>query len=187
MNQNILYSAKLKRLLIYYIAVGVLSACVLSGIIILKKYEDSFSDTVKKLQTVKKNFARTGDIIKDMDLSTSAIKVVIPSDFTSKAPEDLIFIGLDDIKSRFGDAEISITNLEYRGEEVSLPVNIKGGMKDYITLVNNCGYLQSMSFPFFSIGSISLSQVQGKGSVSVVYEISGTLKISSRQLPKTPK
>jgi hypothetical protein len=187
MNQNILYNARLKRLLVYYITAGVLSACILSGIIILKKYEVSFSDTIKKLQTVKKNFARTGDIIKDMNLSAAAVRVVIPSDFMAKAPEDLIFIGLDDIKSRFGDAEISITNLEYRGEEVSLPVNIKGGMKDYMTLVNNCGYLPSMSFPFFSINSMSLSQVQGKGSVSAAYEISGTLRISSRQLPKTLK
>jgi hypothetical protein len=146
MNQNILYNARLKRLLVYYITAGVLSACILSGIIILKKYEVSFSDTIKKLQTVKKNFARTGDIIKDMNLSAAAVRVVIPSDFMAKAPEDLIFIGLDDIKSRFGDAEISITNLEYRGEEVSLPVNIKGGMKDYMTLVNNCGYLPSSHF-----------------------------------------
>lgn len=170
----------MKRTLSYYIISGVLFLMVLAGVIISKRYSDSLLDTQKKLETVKINLMSMKDAQVDMEKTIADLKAIVPSDFASRTPEEHIFIGLDELKFRMKDAEIVVTNMEYKGEEVSLPVTIKSSIsgkaagKDYASFMNDIGYLQSMGFPFFYISSISMSQSQDKASVS--YEIKGALK-----------
>ncbi len=166
----------LKKLLFLYAVSGVLFLIALGGVIVLKKYGDSLSNTMNRLQTAKQNLIRIKEAHKDIAETIAEMKSIVPEDAAVRGPEERIFIGIDELKSRLKNAEVSITNIEYKGDEVSLPVGIKASAagKDYAAFVNAVGYLQSMSFPFFSIGSISISASQDK--TAVLYEIKGTLK-----------
>ncbi|MCL4455998.1 MAG: hypothetical protein M1147_02640 [Nitrospirae bacterium] len=166
---------KLKHLLTAYIAVSILLIAVVSGIIVAKKYGDSAFATLKSLQTAKQNVFSMREAIEDIDKTIAEAKMILPDAFNKKTAEELMYIRIDELKSRFRDAEVSITNIEYKGNEISMPVGIKANkMKDYTAFVNNIGYLQSLKFPFFFISSVAVFQSQDKTSVS--YEIKGTLK-----------
>ncbi len=166
---------KLKHLLAGYIAVSILLAAVVSGIIIAKKYRDSVFATLKNLQTAEQNLFRMKEAIEDIDKTITEAIMIMPDIFKKKTAEELMYIRVDELKSRFRDAEVSITNIEYKGNEINMTIGIKAGkMKDYTAFVNNVGYLQSLKFPFFSINAVSLFQSQDK--ISVSYEIKGTLK-----------
>ena len=170
----------MKRSLSYYIISGMLFLMVLAGVIISKRYSDSLSNTQKKLQTARMNLVSMKDAQVDMEKTIADLKAIVPSDFASRTPEEHIFIGLDELKFRMKNAEIVVTNMEYKDDEVSLPVTIKSSIsrkaagKDYASFINDIGYLQSMGFPFFYIGGISMVQSQDRASVS--YEIKGALK-----------
>jgi hypothetical protein len=170
---------RLKRLVFYYIVSGLFFIMLMSGSIVLKKYNESASNTLNKLHSVKANLMKMENAIKDMDAEISEIKKIIPHDFRMRTPEEFIFIGLDELKSKIKEAEIAVTNMEYKGEEVNLPVTIKAALKDYVSFVNNIGYLQSMRFPFFSISHISISKSQDK--TQVLYEIKGNLRMLKKE------
>ncbi|GER93733.1 hypothetical protein A45J_1489 [hot springs metagenome] len=163
-----------------FIISGILFLTVLSGAVISKRYANSLHDMHKKLQTVKMNHVLMKEAVIDMEKTMTDLKTIVPSDFGTKMPEDRIFTAIDDLKFRMKDYEINVANIGYNGEEVNMPVTIKSSIsrktatKSYAGFVNNIGYLQSMSFPFFSISSISMKQSQDK--VSVICEIRGTLK-----------
>lgn len=167
---------RLKRLFIYYVISGILFLMALAGVIVSKEYGDSLHNTLNKLQAVKLNIIRMKDAQDDVVKTISEARSVVPSDLGARSPEERIFISLDELKSRMKNAEISVTNMEYKGDEVSLPVTIKAAVvgKDYASFMNNTGYLQSLSFPFFSISNISILQSQDR--TAVLYEIKGTLK-----------
>lgn len=170
----------MKKSFAYYIISGILFLMVLTGVIISKRYSDSLFDTQKKLLAARSNLISMKDAQVDMGKTIADLKAVVPSDFASMTPEERIFTRLDELKSRLKNAEIIVTNMDYKGDEVSLPVTIKFSIsgkaagKNYASFVNDIGYLQSVSFPFFSISSISMVQSQDRASIS--YEIKGALK-----------
>lgn len=166
----------LKKLLFLYAVSGTLFLITLGGVIVLKKYGDSLSNTVNMLQTAKQNLVRIKESHKDIAETIAEVKSIVPKDAAARSSEESIFIGIDELKSRLKNAEVSVTSIEYKGDEVSLPVSIKvsAAGENYAAVVNVVGYLQSMSFPFFSTGGLSLSISQDK--TAVLYDIKGTLK-----------
>jgi hypothetical protein len=75
---------------------------------------------------------------------------------------------------------VTVTNIEDKGNEIQLPVNIKGPLRDYTTMVNQVGYLQSLKFPFFAINGIKISKSDVQAKSLTTFEIAGVLKF-----PKT--
>lgn len=166
---------KLKHLLTGYITVSILLMAVISGIIAAKKYGDSIFATLKSLQMAEQNIFGMKEAIEDIDKAVAEAKMMMPDAFNKKTAEELMYIRISELKSRFRDAEVNITDIEYKGNEISMPVGIKANkMKDYTVFVNNIGWLQSLKFPFFSISSVAIFQSQDKTSVS--YEIKGALR-----------
>lgn len=171
---------ELKRLFRSYVISGIVFLIVISGVIISEKYGDAVSNTLKKLQAVRSDIISMREAQAGMDKTLTYAKALIPPDIASRTPDERIFIVLDDLNRRIKDAKITITEMEHKGIEVTLPVTIKAVMsgkliaKDYTAFVQNVGYLQSLSLPFFSIGGITMSQSQDKTSVS--YEIKGDLR-----------
>lgn len=170
----------MKKSFFYYIISGILFLTVLSGVIILRQYSNFLHDMQKKLQIAKINQDLMNEALIDMERNMKDLKTIIPLDFGAKMPEDRIFAAIDDMKFRMKDYEIVVGDIVYKDEEVSMTATIKYSIsgravtKSYTSFVNNIGYLQSMSFPFFSIGSISMKQSQDKA--SIVCEIRGALK-----------
>ena len=173
----------MKRLLLYYTISGLLFAAVLSGVVIVEKFRGPVYDTAGKLRGVKTDLLRMKGAVADMGSVMRDLKAALPQDFGSRLPEGLVLIRLDDIKRRFKGAEIIAKNFEEKGGEMSLPVSIKAKMDDYTVFVNNVGYLQLLSFPFFQIKNITISQSDEKGPPAVLYNIEGIFRmpIANRQ------
>ena len=164
---------KLKRLLVYYTISGLFFAVVLSAVILVEKFRGPVYETADKLQRVKTDLIRMKGAAADMDSVIRDLKTQLPQDFGSRLPEGQVLIRLDDIRRRIKGAEIIVKNFEEKGDELDLPVNIKAKMDDYTIFVNNIGYLQSLSFPYFRINNIIISQSSGKGPPAVIYDIEG--------------
>lgn len=168
---------KLKRLLLYYTISGLLFAAVLSGVVLVEKFRGPAYDTADKLRGVKTDLLRMKAAVADMDSVMRDLKAALPQDFGSRLPEGLVLIRLDDLKRRFKGAEIIAKNFEEKGGEMSLPVSIKAKMDDYTAFVNNVGYLQSLSFPYFQIKNITILQAGEKGPPAVLYNIEGVFRM----------
>src|SRR3989304_1087539 len=148
-----------KKLFLYYIVSGFILAFSLSAVMISKKYSNSLSSTLYELQRCKINLFKMQDAINDMEIVASTMGELIPSDSSTRTPEIQISIKLDELKSRIFEAEITVANIEYTENAISLPVYIKAPIKDYSDFVNNISYLQSLKYPVFSINSISIAQL----------------------------
>jgi len=159
-----------------YIITGIIFIFFLSAGIILNKYTHSLYETSEKFQEFNIKYFNIMGAITDIDRTITIIKRMLPGEYDTRTPEEFIFMGLDDIKSMFSDAEVTITNIEDRGNDVQLPVVIKSTLKDYSLFVNQVGYLQSLKFPFFSISAIKISKGDEKSSAYSTYEITGILK-----------
>ncbi|MBZ0155961.1 MAG: hypothetical protein K8I29_07065 [Alphaproteobacteria bacterium] len=168
--------SRLKRVFALYCASAVAFAVVLAGGIAAKKNGDSLSATLSVLRQAKGNLVRTSEAVQEMRGAIAEIKSFVPPEFDPLKAEALILTGIDALKSKIRDAEISIASFETGGEEVLLPVTIRAAMRDYPSLVNTVGYLQSLRFPFFSIATLSLSQVTDKEKTAVIYEIKGVMR-----------
>ncbi len=166
----------LRKLSYYYILSGVLFALIVSGGIIAKKYAKSLYETSDKLQEFNIQYIKIINATVDSERASQTIKALLPPGFDTRLPAEFILILLDDLKSRMGDANITITKIEDRKDEVQLPVTIKSPLKDYTAFVNQVGYLQSLRFPFFAISSVKISKTIDKGTVQATFEITGALK-----------
>jgi ACT domain-containing protein len=160
----------------YYIAFGVVFAAIVSGIVVLKKYEWSLSDTLKKVQTASSNLYKMKEAAEDIDAVIKEAEKIITAEFREKSPEELVLTALDAIKSKMKDAEVAGTAIEYKGNEARIPVTIKAMSRDYKTIVNNVGYLQSWRFPFFAVESVSIEKSKDKDRAGLSYEIKGALR-----------
>lgn len=164
---------KLRRLFFYYALAGLLFLTALSGVIISTRYENFLSGVLRDLEKGRQNLLVMQGAIADMDAVIAGVDQIAPPHVTSRAPETQILISLDGLKSRMRDAEIIVASFQYRGDEVNLPVVIKGPLKDYADFVNAVGYLQLRGLPVFDISTILLSQSPDK---TVSYEIMGDFR-----------
>ncbi len=167
---------RLTRAIIYYMVAGLILALVASSVILCVKYRDSLAVTVRTLQQARLNLMQVRDVTHSVESSLSGIKAVLPPRMLSRLPEEVLLEGLDDLKERIKGADITVANIETKGDEINLPVQIKYGIRDYTDFVNKIGYLQSLRFPFFSITNISLAQ----GPDKVLCEIKGSLRMPKK-------
>ena len=91
-----------------------------------------------------------------------------------------MLLALDDLKSKAGSAEIAVTNIEDKGADLQLSVTIRAPLKDYTSLVNFVGYLQSLKFPFFGITGIKIQRSEDP-------TVSALLLLKSKGALKFPK
>lgn len=172
---------QLKSPVTYNIVSGILLSIVVSCAILIDKYEGSLEETANKLQTVKANLSKMNMAGGDIDILLSKVKTMVPPDFYKKSAEEMLFLSLDDLKSRLADADIAITNIEDNGDLLTLPVTINAPLKNYADFVNDTGYLMGLKFPFFSITSITLSRKEeNEGIMAVVYVINGKLEMPKK-------
>lgn len=171
---------KLKKLFTYYIVTGIIFTLILSCAIMIKKYTNSLYETYDSLLEFNIRYLKIKSAIKDVDESIKTIKMLLPANLDAHSPEEFILITLDDLKYRMDKAYVTVTNIEDKGNEIQLPVNIKGPLRDYTTMVNQVGYLQSLKFPFFAINGIKISKSDVQAKSLTTFEIAGVLKF-----PKT--
>lgn len=172
---------RLKRAMLRYLAAVIVFTIIFSSIILCIKYRDSLSVTVDMLYKGRVNLMRMRDAGGRVDSLLADIKAVIPARALSGTPEELLLAGLDDLKERIRDSDITVENIQQKGDGAALPVRIKSSVRNYTDFINTVGYLESLSFPFFSIENISLARVQDNAQASIHCEIKGALRMPTQR------
>ncbi|MBF0558694.1 MAG: hypothetical protein HQL08_07940 [Nitrospirae bacterium] len=176
MTNNLSTGGRIKIAAFYCLAAGLVFTIILSAVILSGKYRDSLAIAVDTLQKARLNLMQVRDANRLVDSSLSGIKAIVPPGVFSIQPEVALLERIDDMKERAKDAEITVSNIDRKGDEVSLPVTMRSGVRDYTDLVNTVGYLESMRFPFFSITNVSITPSQDK----LQYDIRGALRMPKR-------
>lgn len=171
--------AKLKRLLFYYAVSALCATALISSAILTERFMTSRADTLNKLQTLKINSIRMKEASKEMGITMEKIQTMLPTYTKTEAMESVILITLDSIKSNKKDVTVTITNFERKGDEITLPVNLSGIMRDYTTFINLIGFLQSHNLPLFAINDIMISNQSDGKNLMTRFDIKGTLKMQS--------
>ena len=113
---------RLKRSILCYLAAVLIFTVIFSFIILCGKYRDSLSFTVDMLNKGRSNLVRMRDAGGRADALLSDIKAAVPARALSGTPEELLLAGLDDLKEKIRDGEITVENIEQKGDEAALPV-----------------------------------------------------------------
>ena len=167
---------RLRKLYFIYGLSVIILLVTLSGAILIKKYTDSLYATLDRLQEFNVQYIKVLGANHDIDRSLTSLKAMMPQGPSSQSGEEHMFMALDDLKLKAGSAEIVVTNIEDKGAELQLSVVIRGPLKDYTSMVNFIGYLQSLKFPFFAISGAKIQRSEEPTSSSLLFEIKGMLK-----------
>jgi len=171
--------AKLKWLLLRYALSALLATVLMSGAIITESYITSLGDTLNKFQTLKINSVKMKEATRKEVETMASVRSIFRSYDKNEAMEGTILTAIDSIKSRMKNADIMVDNFEKKGDEIALPVAMRGVIHDYTAFINHIGYLQSLISPFFYINSVSISNMSDEKSAHVNFEIKGTLRMQS--------
>lgn len=166
---------ELKKIIIYHLITGIIFSIILLSVLMLNKYGNSLADTVSRFELIKTNTLKMKHSTADIESRIKHIESLLPADFYTRSPRELIFLTLDDIKTALKRSEVTVTNFDERMDMVSLPVSIKIPTDSYAMLINNIGYLQSLKFPYYTITSIAITKSQD--TPEVVCTIDGFLRM----------
>lgn len=167
---------RLRKLYFIYGLSVIILLVTLSGAILIKKYTDSLYATLDRLQEFNVQYIKVLGANHDIDRSLTSLKAMMPQGPSSQSGEEHMLVALDDLKLKAGSAEIVVTNIEDKGAELQLSVVIRGPLKDYTSMVNFIGYLQSLKFPFYAISWAKIQRSEEPTSSSLLFEIKGMLK-----------
>ena len=167
---------RLRKLYFIYGLSVIILLVTLSGAILIKKYTDSLYATLDRLQEFNVQYIKVLGANHDIDRSLTSLKAMMPQGPSSQSGEEHMLVALDDLKLKAGSAEIVVTNIEDKGAELQLSVVIRGPLKDYTSMVNFIGYLQSLKFPFYAISGAKIQRSEEPTSSSLLFEIKGMLK-----------
>ncbi|MBP1746235.1 MAG: hypothetical protein H6Q54_850 [Deltaproteobacteria bacterium] len=170
----------IRKLLFIFGLSGILLLATLSGAIVMKKYVESLYATLDRLQEFNIQYIKVRAAIDDIEKSSIRLESMLPGDSSGRSKEEHMLMALDDLKSRAGSSEIVVSNIEDKGIDLQLAVTIRAPMKDYTSLVNFVGYLQSLKFPFFGIAGMKIQRNDDPNARVTSFEIKGALKF-----PKT--
>lgn len=166
---------KLNRLYLCYSAACIVFMASFAASMLCEKYVESLNRTIDKLYKMKSSASRIDMSLKEIEASLPDTNKMVPSAVFVAPSERFIFAGLDTIKNRMADGEVTFGTLERKDTELRLPVTVTGAIRDYRIFIGALGDLQSMRFPFFSITGLSLSGNDKEGKGVVTYEVQGVL------------
>lgn len=173
---------ELKKPFILYLIAGIVLSAIIVSVIVFAKYEKSLLDTKNKLEFIRINASKAEQASIAIDSAIKRINSLLPSYYYSKSHKEIILLALDDIKTTIRGADIAITNFDDKAGEMILPVNISISVNNYVQLVNNIGYLQSLSFPYFDIENMVIENAAGKPLGGTICKIEGSLRMPAERL-----
>ncbi|MBI5050801.1 MAG: hypothetical protein HZC11_08030 [Nitrospirae bacterium] len=164
----------LKNIFPRYIASGIVLSLLIFSAITLHKYTNYLNDTLGTLKNITANKNRVNDQINKMDAWLKYLNEELKSGAPGIYSEKTFFQTLDSLKINMKDASITITRFEETGEEKRLPVEIVIPVKNYKTIVDYIGYLESLRMPHYKINRFYVSRVSAG---NVVLNIQGVLRL----------
>lgn len=176
---------QLKKNIIYQLLAGIVFSSLLFTAIVLNKYEDSIPDEISRNRVMKTKIVRIKQArahmeseIKYMQSQIKYVEGLLLTDFiTDSAPEDFIFMGLDDIKTKLPPwSELKTGDIEEKEREINISVEIVMPVYDYTALLNYIGYLESLKFPYYTIERINIKKLPEEPG-DVICNIKGILRM----------
>ena len=170
---------RLKKILFYHAASALCATILISGALLSDKYVTTLSDTLNQFRTPRINSVKMKGATQNMGATSLSVLSIISPYRKPEEMEGAILTTLDSIKSHMKDADITVSDFDKKGNEITLPITITGHIHDYTTVVNHIGYLQSLVSPFFFINTISISKSSDENKEEVCFVINGLLKMQS--------
>lgn len=173
-----------------YMIAGIISGLIIFSALVAGKYERNLRETMQRFELIEKNAVKIRQANVNMDMTMDGIDRMLPPNYYSTSNKEYLLLALDTLKANIKDAEIALTGagtgFEEKAGELSLSVNIKIPVKDYVLLVNQIGELQALRFPNFYIKSIILETSVANASPAlqqsaIICSIAGYLGIPSEK------
>lgn len=167
--------SRLKHRCMVFLAASLYCSVLFSWAVYLARYASTLEESLKVVKSPV-NAEQMRKATDEIAISAERVKALIPAGIHDRVGEDFVLAGVDTIKASCRGYDVTVEDFDTKGEEVVLPLRISAKSGNYTEFTNNVGFLQSMSFPFFSIKEISISQAESEKGQSVAFEINGALK-----------
>ncbi len=168
-------SIKLRGLLVRMLIIGIAAALLVFVALVLGRYAASLEQGAARLQAARTAGERIDRSAQNMQANTALLVSMLPA--APVSTESLLMLRLDDIKARFGSAEISVTMIEQKGDELQIPVTITDTLHDYSRFVNNLTFLGSLRLPAFTTISVAVERADAKSKGAPKITIHGLLRV----------
>lgn len=172
--------SELERTITRHLVAGITLSVIIFSVIALGKYKNSLLDATSRSELIRINALKMKENTIHMDSVIKRMNSLLPHDYYSKSHRELLLLALDNIKMTIKGSVITVTNFDEKADEITLPVNISIPVDDYVSLVNNIGYLQSMRFPHFVIKNVVMERAADSG--TIICRIDGLLKMPGKEI-----
>lgn len=102
---------------------------------------------------------------------------------TNISDERLLYGKMDDLKARLRPDDLTISPIERKSGEVSLPYTLKFVNPDYNDFLNTISYLEGTVFPFTVVNSVAIIRAEAGGKGVVSFTINGRVVTSESKKP----
>jgi len=172
---------RIRRLFNYYIISASCCTLLFGAGILVKEYSASLLNAYDTLQTLRTKQVLMKNAIREIDEAIVKINKEIPRNYSEEMTRAEVLYVLDNMKTRFKSYDVSITSIEKKELDITLPVNIVGPVFDYKQFINDVSYLQNLSYPFFLFKDILIEKREKDGKSLVVFDIKGeiTMRIAN--------
>lgn len=172
---------KLKLIFVYYLLSAVCMAVTVSGAIVSFLYSSSEARTLAQLQAIRVNGAKMKNAAREIEKITAALSTMLPAKHESSNIEPMMLESVDAVSARLKNAVMTVGDFSRDEDRVVLPIVLTGVFKNYGSFVRDVDYLQSMTFPFMFVESLTLSKTPSEEREGVHYTVKGYLKMHSSQ------
>jgi len=177
------YEGGLKSLKRIFMAATLLFITLATIFVIAERNRRVLKKTIQELGKANAGLEGVKTAILNRRNALTTIKAQLVPDNEKSSSERQVYGKVDEIIARFEPNDMTITTLERKGENVSLPFTLKFSNPNYSDFLNNVGQMQRSVFPFTPINSIALTQTEQNGKWIVEYTLTGSVLTVDRNGP----
>lgn len=139
--------------------------------------------TYSELVRAKGGFDKLKDANSNRRQALAVLKAQLGNRADKNSPESVIYTKLDEIKERLRPDDLTVTAIERKGGEVSLPYTLKFNNYDYNRFLNAISYLQEGILPLTPVHSVTITQADDSGKGMVLFTITGKVLTNQKSKP----
>jgi hypothetical protein len=136
--------------------------------------------THAELIRAKAGLARVQEATANRKKALEILKTVYMMGITNVSDERLLYGKIEELKFRLGPDDMTISAIEKKGGEVSLPFTLTFINPNYSDFLNTISYLEGTVFPFTQVSAIAVTQAEAGGKGVVSCTINGKILTSER-------
>lgn len=131
-----------------------------SGYVMLVRHEQNARETAAALERMDGTLVQIRAATAALEQTLAAYRALLPPGYAGRSDAALLFERLDDLKSEFPGAQLTIAALADQSDSVALPFTVRVTTGDYTAFVNTLARLQSRLFPFVSVMRVAIDYDQ---------------------------